>query len=562
MPSQGSLRSQLDVDHDTDVYFHSPLNGARCVIVIEHSIVIRRVGSSAPSEQAIGWAIIPAFDDRSVGRLKDTSETSSSARGGYDSNRETQRLDMYQGSPLALLQPELSPPYERAPFLKRSSAQLMYTLRTHRALKPATGLYLLPTDVFTTCEVPWPGMLPSRDPSANRLLLAPFSKPDLRTMQTACKLNVSSFRITLPTTLETETARAAYAQMQAPQRGGGKAQPPPAKVVTNQRRLLIALHSSHSICVDKNATGIATPPTSADGRTVGPPPGSLVAPRTVILEEDRTARAPPGSMCLRPAGAVAALDGFIISPSVAFVVEMQVEISAPPPPGRQFERRTKFVTIAWGCAVLCQDGAAPNFPSRLRFELGFGGLGKPSPLSLERLPAEGSVLASAKFGVPSVEAEVNPQPGANLTAMRREVEAKEVDEATNVAAGLLTAAAASLPPELAAAERSFRGSYAAPAEEGESTSQRLRDDGADSRRDTRDDRRDVRDERRDPREDRRDARDDRNDTRDDRRDVRDPRDDRRDEKRDDRCDDNSDPDPDPGPGPNLDPNPNPNQARR
>ena len=162
LPSD-SLHSPVDIDNDVEVYFHSTLNGGRCVMVIEQCVIVRR--SSKAAEFSAGWAFLSVFDERATGRLKDVGDGPHS--GGSQRSGGSSRLDFYQGSPLALLQSELRPPYGiRSGPLRRSSGQLVYTLRTDRNMSAAA--HLLPEDVMTTCDTPLLGMLPIRDAAPAR----------------------------------------------------------------------------------------------------------------------------------------------------------------------------------------------------------------------------------------------------------------------------------------------------------------------------------------------------------------------------------------------------------
>ena len=499
LPSGSALFRPTDVEHDLELYFHSPLQGPRVVIVVEHAIVMRRAGvSTAPVEHGAGWALLYPFDP--AGRLRDSSESSGGGRGGYDNSQPP--LDLYNGSPLALMQ--LQQPYDRSPFLQRSSASLVYSLRTHRALKPA--IHLLSPDVFYSTTPPIPGLLPSREPSSQggRLLPCPLGRVDSKSLQVSCRLTASQIRLTLPTALETEAAKLAYTQMQPPPPRGGRPPNPPAKLTTGQRRLLIALHSTYAICADKSAQA-APPPSapSADGRKVEPPPGSLVAPKSLNLEEVRERGAPStGQLVLRPANnSSAALDGFVNSASVACVLELQVEVTLPPPPGKPYERRTKWITLAWGCYVPCAHADRPNmlppFPARARLEMRFGTSGKPSPLSFERLPDGGSALKALRSAdTPIAELELTPVAGSNMKQMERELESADADESARIASDEAKVAAKKFLVEQAEAEKAFEKAFVsfdgAPADDRDPRDDR-RDDRRDARRDDRGgDRRDDR----------------------------------------------------------------------
>ena len=139
-------------------------------------------------------------------------------------------------------------------------------------------------------------------------------------------------RLTLSKELEAETARAAHSAMLPPPRGGARPSAPPSSgLTTGVRRLLVGLHSSHALMADKLALSSrdGPPVSSSDGRVVGAPPGSLLAPKTMLLEEDRAGRPPPGALMLKPQGnAGATLDGFVLSPSLALVFELQTEVPA------------------------------------------------------------------------------------------------------------------------------------------------------------------------------------------------------------------------------------------
>ena len=421
------LARSTDIEHDADLYFHSPLNGSRCVIVIEHVLVVRRNGGgpTPAQEHGCGWCVLRPFE----GRLRDSSE-----QAGRGSSRDDQPpMDFYQGSPLALLQ--LPAPFDRSPYLNRGSAALVYSLKTHRALRPA--MHLLSPDVFYSTTPPIPGLLPGREPGRDgRLLAAPLSKPDQKSVQTSCRVTASSLRITIPAYVEQELAKAAFTAQQPPPPRGGRAPPAPAKVTTGQRRLLIALHSSYAILADKSAQNAPPPaPPSLDGRQITPPPGSIIAPKSLNLEEVKGDRnAPRDSLVLRPtSNSTAQLDGFVNSTSVAVVFELQVEVTLPPPAGKQYERRTKWVPLMWGCTVpAVQHGSyprLPQFPIRGRADLKFGSMGKPCPLSFEKVPVvSGTGLKSMPF-IPYLEVEVNPSPGTNTTMMEKELDSADADEA-------------------------------------------------------------------------------------------------------------------------------------
>ena len=199
---------------------------------------------------------------------------------------------------MALLQ--LPAPFDRSPMLQRGRAQLVYSLRTHRALRSA--MHLLSPDVFYGTAMPLPGLLPQRDQGG--LLAAPLARPDARALQASCRLTAGQIRVVLPQSMEAEMTKAAYTALQAPPPRGGRTPPVPSRVTTGQRRLLVALHSGHAILADKSAANAPPPaPPSADGRQVTPPPGSLIAPRALALEEmksgfSRDNQPPPGSLVL------------------------------------------------------------------------------------------------------------------------------------------------------------------------------------------------------------------------------------------------------------------------
>ena len=270
------------MDHNQEFYFHSSLTGSRCLAVVEHSVVVENQGGSLLSEHAIGWTYLKVFD-RGALPLRDSAD-SGSVR---DSGRDVQHMEIYHGSPIALLQPELTMPLERSAYLQRSKADLNYTLKSHKAMRSV--MHLLPADVFMTCNTPWPGLLPARESSRSaQLLMCPLAKPDARYLQTSCKLSTMAIKVTMPASLESETARAAYASMLTSLHGGAKAASIPSKVTTGTRRLLLGLHNSHILCADKSALNSREPlpVSSPDGRIVGPPPGSIVAPKVLHLEED------------------------------------------------------------------------------------------------------------------------------------------------------------------------------------------------------------------------------------------------------------------------------------
>ena len=166
------------------------------------------------------------------------------------------------------------------------------------------------------------------------------------------------------------------------------------------------------------------------------PSHTLVYNLTNHVCAQRGSRPPTGCMLFRVASnAVATLEGYVISPSIALVAELQVEVTAPPPPGRSYERRNKFVTIAWGCSVLSADGVA-SFPSQIRLQLSFGSSGYPCPLSYEKLPSAGSVLSRALPNAPWIDAELNLQAGASINTMKREIDTQEYDDASAAAASI------------------------------------------------------------------------------------------------------------------------------
>ena len=548
MSSKGNRAT--DVEHDVELYFHSPLNGARCVIVVEHVIVLRRDGG-AVQEHPAGWCVLRPFDP-SAGRLRDSSEGGSSGgRGGRSDDGAQPPMPFFQGSPLALLQ--LQPPYDRSPYLQRASASLVYILRTHRALRPA--MHLLSPDVFYSTTLPIPGLLPSREPQSGRLLACPLSKPDTKTLQASTRMSATQIRVTIPASMETDLAKAAYAALQPPPPRGGRAPQPPAKVTTGQRRLLVALHSSYAILADKAAQNAPPPPPpSADGRQLTPPPGSLIAPKSVTLEEVKGGgrdTPPAGSIVLRSsASGSAALDGFVNSTAVALVVELQVEVTLPPPPGKQYERRTKFVPIAWGCVLpSAQAGRFPQlpaFPLQLRFDLRFGGMGKPCPLSFERVPSLPTGAKGAAF-VPYAEAELSPVAASSSTLkqMERELENSDADEAKRIEDQAAASAAVTQPAAPTAAEKAFQAQFVEAPVDDRRDDRRADDRRAEERRadERRADERRRGEERRAP-EERESSRDDRRgDSRraddrrpddrraDDRRRTDSPRDDRRDDRR-------------------------------
>jgi len=468
-------RSVIDVDHDIELYFHSAQTGGRCVLVLEQTLIVEK---SPPSEHAVGWAILEVFDRTSsgLGALKDVADS------GRDSGRETSRVEFYSGTPLALLQPELSPPYRRNRFLKPSQAQLSYALRGHRQMRPL--LHALPVDVFTTAEEAWPGLLPSREPGRDgRLILSPFAKPETRSLQTACRLTAASVRLALGTALESETAKAAYAAMLPPPRGGAKPTPVPSSgLTTGQRRLLVGLHSSHALLAPKSVLDSreGPPVSSADGRTPGAPPGSLVAPKVISLETDSSARAPAGApagtvMLRAQASSSAVLEGFVLHASVALVFELQTEVTTP----NRGPRR--WISVAWGCAVLTPEPTRPpNFPQRLRVQMAFGCNGKPCPLSLEKLPDGGSALKTAlPAAAPTLELEVSVP--KEIDSMRKELDSQEADDATALATKLAEGASAKQAQEVAAAEQAFNLAFTTPEPEPEQRPER--DDKDRDRRD-------------------------------------------------------------------------------
>jgi hypothetical protein len=270
-------------------------------------------------------------------------------------------MSLYMGSPLALLQLERDFERSRNNPLQRSPSSLVYSLRTHKAMRAA--LHLISPDVFYSTDKPLAGLIPSRDsgPSSSpagmgRVGLCPLAKVETRSLQTICRLTATSLRVQLTSSVESELANLAYASMQTPPPRGGRPPPPPSKLTTGQRRLLIGLHTGQGIAADKSAANASPPnPPTADGKALVPPPGSLVPPKAINLEEDRSARgfaAPGGLIALKAVNnASATLEGFVNSPSVALVVELQVEVTLPPPAGRQYEKRTKWLTLGWGCFV-------------------------------------------------------------------------------------------------------------------------------------------------------------------------------------------------------------------
>ena len=131
------------------------------------------------TEHGAGWTILYPFDPSSSGRLRDTSESDKGGRGG-SSSADQQPLPCYQGSPLALMQ--LSPPYDRSQYLQRSGATLVYSLRTHRALKPAA--FLLSPDVFYSSAPPSRADAAARGRRADaRLVPCPLGRVESRSLQ-------------------------------------------------------------------------------------------------------------------------------------------------------------------------------------------------------------------------------------------------------------------------------------------------------------------------------------------------------------------------------------------
>ena len=489
--------------------------------MVEHAIILRK--GAEMTEHGAGWTILYPFDPSSSGRLRDTSESDKGGRGG-SSSADQQPLPCYQGSPLALMQ--LSPPYDRSQYLQRSGATLVYSLRTHRALKPAA--FLLSPDVFYSSAPPLPGLMPQREGGGRdaRLVPCPLGRVESRSLQMQCKLSATQIRLTIPASLEAEAAKLAFQQHAPPPARGARPQQPPAKIATGQRRLLLALHSSYLVCSDKSQTLVPPPAPTADGRQVTPPAGSLVAPKSIALEEVRGDRsAPPGSLVLKPQGSASAsttLDGFVNSSSLALVFELQVEVTLPPPPGR-YERRVKWVPLAWGCHVPCADrppasNALPSFPMRARLELRFGASGKPSPLSYERLPGGGAALAavlglappsssssSSSSDPPYAEVEINVPPGTNLKQMERELDSADAEDAALMADEAARDAASSLTADrsaaaLAAAEKAFAEGYVTAVDSGGGA-----DDGRERDRSREDDRRASSSSRLDPARPSRDA---------------------------------------------------------
>ncbi len=415
-PSDAS--AYATITHDVDLYFHSRLTDARVLLVVESSYTLRDARNhKILSEASSGWASIEPFGGATLATAADQCSA-----------------PLMRGSPLALAAMKRADASARAEVLKPSSATLRYNLRSHPKLAAAAHL-LRDTAIYSEADhvaglLPYTSLRGAKHHTGGAHIAASLDEPRLAT---PFALSASALLVELPEKLAAAAAAAAAA---------ADSTAATAAAATLRWRALVGAHTGEV------ALGSAAP-IFAGG--LCSPAARVVALEPVPNDASSLASygaAKAGELRLRAAAAGApptSIDGVVLSPRAALVVELQAELS--------IKGKMRFVTVAWGALVPYADGAYAT--GHVSLELAFGAA-RPPPLSAEPSALAGpplatGVKASLDLRAPAwrqAEAEV---PAEQWRAMRA---------AADAAAASLEAA---LPPAAAELADEFQRANFAPA---------------------------------------------------------------------------------------------------
>ena len=433
----------LTIEHDIDVFVHTRLLGPRCRAIVENCFVLRHAGRT--TEYAGGWATLRPFERPDT--LRDLMVDRNRARIGQQQAQEEHQMEqLFQGSPLALLQ---LPPHQTGG-LRPGNGQLIFSVRQHRQL--FSVLHLMPENGFFSCDRPLPGLLPLRDMRSGALDLSSLYQP---TLQSPMPLSVAAVSIDYPHTLEEALTRALLEERGGSATAAGSiatrrqhAQQAATHFRVVGRRLLLGVHSGHVICA---APGCSPEPKRVELQEVPATAASI----------SNTA-APAGSIKLRSVGGTSvSLDGFVLNEHFAVVMELQLDVLPADAPAQtrgghqQPLAQARSFSVAWGCVVPYDAAARKLTSGHLQVALQFGT--RRAPLTGAPLAGVLAPLAGGAEGGHPVLASLELRASHNWQALLREL--SESDERDAAAALRPSAVTERQLPDGAEAEAMYRRNH-------------------------------------------------------------------------------------------------------